>query len=120
MAIVRMSLEEAVARRTPAEQAGLNATTEADIRRHMVEDGEDPDAEPGTWTASIPAGIVRAKLGLTPAQMASLLQVPPATWDAWERSVHPADPGVRQLLLVLYREPEAGLRALQASSRAAE
>lgn len=106
-----MSLEEAVVQRPPADQAALAATTEADIRRHMLEDGEDPDAAPGPWIVSVPAGEVRAKLGLTPGQMAELLQIPQATWEAWEWSVHPADPGVRQLLLVQYREPAAGRRA---------
>jgi putative transcriptional regulator len=51
MAIVRMTLGEIKAQaaaRTPeaAFRRRMDETTEKDIRRHMIEDGEDPDAEP--------------------------------------------------------------------------
>ena len=44
MAVVRRTLEEI--RRNPGriDRAKFDATTEADIRRYMIEDGENPDA----------------------------------------------------------------------------
>ncbi len=44
MARESMTLEEIRATRPIADPAKIVATTEADIRRHQIEDGEDPDA----------------------------------------------------------------------------
>lgn len=44
MAREPMTLEEIRAVRPVADFAKIAATTEKDIRRHQVEDGEDPDA----------------------------------------------------------------------------
>lgn len=42
---IRMTLGEAVAAASgQVDEARITATTEEDIRRHMIEDGEDPDA----------------------------------------------------------------------------
>ena len=45
MAITRMTLDEIKARPSKRNRARIKATTENDIRRQMLEDGEDPDAE---------------------------------------------------------------------------
>ncbi len=44
MAREPVTLEEIRAARPMAESAKIAATTEEDIRRHQIEDGEDPDA----------------------------------------------------------------------------
>lgn len=44
MACEPMTLEEIRVLRPAADLAKIAATTEEDIRRHQVEDGEDPDA----------------------------------------------------------------------------
>jgi putative transcriptional regulator len=44
--------------------------------------------------------------------MAALLRVPVGTLRNWEQNRFSIDPAVQALLLVLYREPEAALRAL--------
>jgi putative transcriptional regulator len=44
MARTLMTLEEIKASRPTIDRAKVAATTEADIRRHQIEDGEDPDA----------------------------------------------------------------------------
>lgn len=43
--MARITLEEALARPPDIDRAKLAATTEEDIRRYMIEDGFDPDAD---------------------------------------------------------------------------
>jgi putative transcriptional regulator len=118
MALVRMTLEEIKARaaaRTPAEEAAfrrrMDETTEADIRRHMIEDGEDPDAEP-CFAPPVLAQDVRKKLGLTQPQFAQLLGIPVATLRNWEQNRFTMEPAAQTLLKLVDREPDAALRAL--------
>ena len=118
MALVRMTLEEIKARaaaRTPDEEAAfrrrMDETTEADIRRHMIEDGEDPDAEP-RFAPPVLAQDVRKKLGLTQPQFAQLLGIPVATLRNWEQNRFTMEPAAQTLLKLVDREPDAVLRAL--------
>jgi putative transcriptional regulator len=118
MALVRMTLEEIKARaaaRTPAEEAAfrrrMDETTEEDIRRHMIEDGEDPDAEP-RFAPPVLAQDVRKKLGLTQPQFAQLLAIPVATLRNWEQNRFTMEPAAQTLLKLVDREPDAVLRAL--------
>lgn len=118
--LTRMTPEEIkaqLARRTPqaaAEaQKRYDETTEEDIRRHMQEDGYDPaDEIPADARFSVPVKLVREKLQMTQAELAALLHVPVGTLRNWEQNRFSIDPAVQALLLVLYREPEAALRAL--------
>lgn len=41
--MAKITLAEAMRRPRTVDRAKLNATTEDDIRRHMIEDGYDPD-----------------------------------------------------------------------------
>lgn len=119
--LTRMTAEKIkaqLARRSPqaaAEaQKRYDETTEEDIRRHMREEGYDPDAEiPADAWLSVPVKLVREKLGMTQAELAALLHVPVGTLRNWEQNRFGIDPAVQALLLVLYREPEAALRALR-------
>lgn len=120
MALTRMTMDEIfarAARRTPEEKAEfrrrMDATTDEDIRRHMIEDGEDPDADPGPGELIVPPQEVRKKLGMTQTEFAGLLGVPVATLRNWEQGRFMLEPAVRALLRVIYREPEAALRALR-------
>jgi len=112
MAIVRKTLSDIQA------QGGGNvdrdkvaATTEEDIRRHMIEDGQDPDAEPGPYEVVIPPKLVRERLGMTQSAIAAALRIPVAPWRNWEQNRERLDPAVKTLLTIVYRMPEA-LRAL--------
>ncbi len=118
MAVVRMTLGEIKARaaaRTPEAEAAfrrrMDETTEEDIRRHMIEDGEDPDAEP-RFEAPVLAQDVRKKLGLTQPRFARLLGIPVATLRNWEQNRFTMEPAAQTLLRLIDREPEAALRAL--------
>jgi putative transcriptional regulator len=50
---------------------------------------------------------------MTQAELSALLHVPLGTLRNWEQNRFSIDPAVQALLLVLYREPEAALRALR-------
>lgn len=118
MALVRVTMAEIsaqAAKRTPEEVAGfrrrMDATTEEDIRRHMIEGGEDSDAEP-QYELVVQAQDVRKKLGLTQAEFADLLRIPVATLRNWEQNRFVMEPAAQTLLKLIHREPEAALRAL--------
>jgi len=98
-------------------RARLDATTEDDILRQMVEDGEDPDAEP-RFAPLVLAQDVRRKLGLTQVAFATLLNIPVATLRNWEQDRFTMDPAAQTLLRLIDREPEAALRALRGSQAA--
>jgi putative transcriptional regulator len=119
MAIVRMTLHDIMARaaqRSPEEDAAfrrrMDATTEDDIRRHMIEDGEDPEAEP-LFEPPVQAQEVRKKLGLTQPDFARLLGIPLGTLRNWEQNRFLMEPAAQTLLKLVDREPEAALRALR-------
>ena len=112
------AIKAQLARRSPraaAEaQKRFDETTEADIRRHMREDGYDPEEEtPADARLLVPVKLVRERLRMTQAELAALLHVPLGTLRNWEQNRFSIDPAVQALLLVLYREPEAALRALR-------
>jgi len=113
MAITRMTSEQiAAAGGGRVDRARLDATTEADIRRQMIEDGEDPDAEP-RFEPPVLAQAVRKKLGLTQPAFARLLGIPVATLRNWEQNRFLMEPAAQTLLKLVDREPEAALRALR-------
>ena len=119
MAITRMTMDEIRARaatRSPEEVAEfrrrMDATTEEDIRRHMIEDGEDPDEEPRFEAVVLPQDV-RKKLGMTQADFATLLRVPIGTLRNWEQNRFVMEPAAQTLLKLIDREPEAALRALR-------
>ncbi len=114
MAVTRMTLDEALAKAPEVDRAKADATTEEDIRRHMAEDGEDPDAapRPEDWYPSVAS--LRRRLGMTQEQFARAIRVPVATLRNWEQHQVEPDPAAKALLWILHREPEAALRALAA------
>ena len=109
-----MTLDEAQAKVSEVDRAKLDATTEQDIRRHMAEDDEDPNAtsRPEDWYPSVAA--LRGRLRMTQPQFARAIRVPVATLRNWEQHRVEPDPAAKALLWIIYREPEAALRALAA------
>lgn len=115
MAITRMTLEEIKARRPKIDRAAIEATTEEDIRRHMIEDGEDPDAELHEQDVISP-WYIRRRLGMSQTEFAEALHIPVATLRNWEQHRVGMDPSTIALMTILAREPEAALRALRRRS----
>jgi putative transcriptional regulator len=110
--MARVSLEDLRATAAGIDRTKIDGTTEEDIRRHAIEDGEDPDAERTDYRLVPPVTAIRAKLGLTQSAFASALGVPVATLRNWEQGRKPPDPAAAALLRVVDREPEAVFRAL--------
>ena len=117
MAIVSRTLEEIRAMKPRIDRAKFDATTEEDIRRHMIEDGEDPDADYSLEKSFTPRAI-RARLDMTQEQFAEALGIPVATLRNWEQGRNAIDPAARSLLILVARDPQGTLKAL-AAARAA-
>jgi putative transcriptional regulator len=115
MAITRKSLKEIRASRPRFDRRKLASTTEADIRRHMVEDGEDPGHQPRVEDIFSPA-VIRRRLGMTQTQFAAALRLPVATLRNWEQGRSGIDPAARSLLIVVARNPKLALAALAAEA----
>ena len=113
MAIVRRTLDEDRANTGRIDRAKVAATTEADIRRHMIEDGEDPNVSlPRELHPYISAAAVRAKLGMSQSEFAAAIGIPVATLRNWEQGRRQLDPAARSLLRVIWANPRSALRAL--------
>lgn len=112
MAVTRMTSDQVAASGGRTDRARIDATTEDQIRRQMIEDGDDPDAEP-RFEAPILAQHVRRKLGMTQPVFARLLCIPVATLRNWEQNRFTMEPAAQTLLKLIDREPEAALRALR-------
>jgi putative transcriptional regulator len=96
------------------DRAKIDSTTEADIRRHMIEDGQDPAAGAAGFTPVIPPQVLRKRLGMTQAQFARALRIPLPTLRNWEQGRVLPDPAARSLLTIVARNPRAAFRALAA------
>jgi len=94
--------------------AKIDATTEEDIRRHMIEDGEDPDADYFLEKSFSPY-VIRKRIGLTQEQFAAALGIPVATLRNWEQGRNMIDPAARSLLLLVARDPQGTLTALKSA-----
>jgi putative transcriptional regulator len=114
MAIVRKSLDDPQSEKPIIDHTKVAATTEEEIRRHAIEDGEDPDAPLAQFDLVIPVHAVRRKLGMSQADFARTLHIPIGTIRNWEQDRVQPDPAARALLTILYRQPKAALKALQA------
>lgn len=118
MGIVRKTLDEIKATKRDVDWEKIDATTEEDIRRHMIEDGEDPDAEYALGTSFSPH-VIRKRIGMTQEQFAAALGIPVATLRNWEQGRNAIDPAARSLLLLVAGDPEGTLAALKAARSAA-
>lgn len=115
MAIVRKSLTQISSEIADVDLRKLRATTDDEIRRHVIEDGENPDAPLGDYQPTVLSAVVRQRLDLTQEAFAALLRIPIGTIRNWEQNRVKPDPAARALLLILYRQPAAALAALRAA-----
>ena len=110
---VRMTLEQIrAAGGGRVDLAKLAATTEEDIRQHMAEDGEDPEAPLPDYQALPDVQAIRERLRMSQDAFARTIGIPVATVRNWEQHRTGIAPAARTLLRILEREPDAALRAL--------
>jgi len=115
VALVRKSLKEIRVSKPKVDRKKIRATTERDIRRHMIEDGEDAASQPTVEDIFTPA-VLRKRLGMTQSEFAQALRIPVATLRNWEQGRNALDPAARSLLIVVARNPRAALAALAADA----
>jgi len=116
MVTTKMTLDAIAARPSKRDRSKIAATTEEDIRRHMIEDGQNPD-EALSEKDVISPWYIRKRLGMSQRDFANTLGIPAATLRNWEQHRVVMEPATIALMRILAREPEAALRAL--SRRAA-
>jgi putative transcriptional regulator len=85
----------------------VDATTEADIKRHIYADDQAALSDAGDY-----ARRIRKRLGLTQVQLAAKLDVPLDTLRNWEQGKRFPTGPAKALLKILDRSPEAALSAL--------
>jgi putative transcriptional regulator len=115
MAIVRKSLDELRSEQRTIDRAKIAATTDDEIHRQAIEDGEDLEAPLDQFELVIPVHAVRRKLGMSQAEFAKAFHIPIGTIRNWEQNRVKPDPAARALLTILYRQPEAALKAFRAA-----
>lgn len=119
MATVRRSLEDIRRRKPTIDHARIDATTEDDIRRHMIEDGENPDAEPSEADVITPAAI-RQRLDMSQTAFAEALMIPVATLRNWEQGRTIPDPAARSLMRAVAGDPARVFALIRGATEAAE
>jgi putative transcriptional regulator len=111
MAKQKMTLGDIMARVPVVDLVRVDATTEAEVKGYMREEGYDPDEELHDEDIISPA-VIRRRLGMSQTRFARAIHVPVATVRNWEQGRTLMDPSARALMTILAREPEAALRAL--------
>jgi putative transcriptional regulator len=95
------------------DRAKIDTTTEADIRRHMIEDGQE-ESDLSGFAPVIPPLVLRKRLGMTQTEFARALRIPVSTLRNWEQGRVLPDPAARSLLAIVASNPKAALKALAA------
>jgi putative transcriptional regulator len=113
MAIVRRTMENIRRMKPRINREKIAATIEADIRRHMREDGQDENDLTG-FAPAIPPRVLRKQLHMTQTEFARALRIPLATLRNWEQGRVLPDPAARSLLAIVAKNPRAALKALAA------
>ena len=111
MAVVRRTLESISRMKPRVDRAKIDATSEADIRRHMREDGHE-DAALAGFAPVIPPKLLRRRLGMTQAQFARALRVPLSTLRNWEQGRREPTGPAKALLRAIKNNPQAVLKEL--------
>lgn len=113
MAFARMTAEQAREAPGRVDMAKIEATTEEDIRRHMIEDGQYPDAPLGPYRVVWPGAEVRKLTGLTQAASAKAINVPAATIRNWEQGRTIPDSAVQSSLAPIADDPHRAFEVLR-------
>ena len=115
--MARMTLDQIKASAPKINRAKIDATTDEDIIRHMIEDGEDPKERLSNYIEEVPPGDIRLQLQMTQVEFARILQIPVSTLRNWEQGRVRIDPAARALFRILKKDPEYALKALQPNQK---
>lgn len=114
MAFVHRTLEQIRQMKPKTDRTKINRTTDADIRRHMIEDGQGRESALSSFAPVIPPQILRKHLGMTQSEFAKALRIPLSTLRNWEQGRVLPDPAARSLLTIVAKNPRIALKALAA------
>jgi putative transcriptional regulator len=114
MAYVHRTLEQIRRMKPKTDRTKINRTTDADIRRHMIEDGQGRESDLTSFAPVIPPQILRKHLGMTQSKFAKALRIPLSTLRNWEQGRVLPDPAARSLLTIVAKNPKVALKALAA------
>ena len=114
MAIVHRTLEQIRRMRPKTDRTKIKKTTHAEIRRHMMEDGQSNASDLSDFAPVTPPQILRKHLGMTQSAFAKALRIPLSTLRNWEQGRVLPDPAARSLLKIVAKNPKIALKALAA------
>jgi putative transcriptional regulator len=88
-------------------RAKVEATTEEEIQRQIIEDGLDPNyVDKLPYRVAYSAAAVREKAGMSQEEFARAIGVPLATLRNWEQHRREPDPAAKSLLALIYDNPK--------------
>lgn len=111
MAITRVTRQQLHQQPVKIDHTKIKATTEEDIRRYSIEDG-DAQGNALSIENSVSPQVIRRRVGMTQQQFAAAIRVPLATLRNWEQGRVLPDPAARSLLRIVAKSPQAALSAL--------
>ena len=112
MALIRKTLKQLEMKKPLINTKLMKAKSEATIRRHAVEDGEDLSTPLPDYRLNL-VREARAKLDMTQAEMAALTKIPLATLRNWEQGRTAPDPAARALFKLIASKPKDSAKILQ-------
>ena len=111
MATVRMTAKDAKAAGR-SDFAKIDATTEEDVQRHMVEDGMNPDQPFAGMRPIVSPAEVRQRTGLSQDKFAKALGIPAATLRNWEQGRTQPDQVALSFFALVADDPERAFKVL--------
>lgn len=111
MARVRMTMEQ-VAASDEIDRVRVAATTDEDVRRYMIEDGENPDEAPAEVRTVLPLAALRSRVGMSQDKFAKALGIPAATLRNWEQGRTKPDPIAVSFFALVADDPERAFKVL--------
>ena len=111
MATVRMTAGDAKAAGR-ADLDKIDATSEDDVRRHMAEDGMDPDQPFAGMRPVVSPAEVRQRTGLSQDKFAKALGIPAATLRNWEQGRTHPDQVALSFFALVADDPERAFKVL--------
>ena len=112
MALIRKTLKNLQFVAPVIDENRMRATGAAQIRRQMIEDGENPAAGLPNYQANL-VRQARVKLAMTQAEFAGLTKIPLATLRNWEQGRTTPDPAARALFKLIAHQPKGSAKILQ-------